>query len=458
MIQIEIPIATSGESPTPSEVRLEGLTVTRGRTGLILRGRPHVTIRDVEITGNARTGLFLADAARATLQAAQITGNGGVGLALTGSAQATVEDSRIVANGADGVLLLDASRATLRANTIQDNKGCGVAALSPQGAQGEGNRMGGNLTDLCGNLPAGLRLPLVAETEATELRFPGPYPTLQATIDALAPGGTILLAEGEHPGGVTIGKPLTLRGAGADRTTIRGIVSLVSEAQGVQLEGLAITGSPTQGVLLGGQAQATLQGVAITGNGSGLELWGASRVALQEVRIADNGPASGLAMIGSSRATLVRSLVVGNRGDGLLVTEMAQLLLKASSVAGNGRGVGLGLSGASQATVEDSHIDGNGTDPECRGPLLCSGIALRDQARLTLRASTVRANTDWGVEAWLRACGHEEDAFTGEVTFEAMELGDISDNNTTGDQDGKGNPGDHPWNRPEVSDGQVCLP
>jgi len=193
VIQIEIPIATSGESPTPSEVRLEGLTVTGGRTGLILRGQPHVTIRAVEITGNART----------------------------------------VANGADGVLLLDASRATLRANTIQDNKGCGVAALSPQGAQGEGNRMGGNLADLCGNLPAGLRLPLVAETEATELRFPGPYPTLQATIDALAPGGTILLAEGEHPGGVTIGKPLTLRGAGADRTTIRGIVSLVSEAQGV---------------------------------------------------------------------------------------------------------------------------------------------------------------------------------------------------------------------------------
>lgn len=150
---------------------------------------------------------------------------------------------------------------------------------------------------------------------------------------------------------------------------------------------------------------------------------------------------------------------MGNRGDGVLVAGAARLAVQEdSAISGNGRGVGLGLSGSARATIEDSHIDGNGTAPECRGDLLCSGIALRDAARLTLRASTVRANADWGVEAWRKACGHEEDAFTGEVTFEEMGLSAISGNNTTGDQDGKGNPGSHPWNRPEVPDGQVCLP
>lgn len=42
------------------------------------------------------------------------------------------------------------------------------------------------------------------------------------------------------------------------------------------------------------------------------------------------------------------------------------------------------------------------------------------------------------------------------VTFQGNNV--IEGNNTSGNQDGMGNPGDHPWNRPEVPDGQVCLP
>ena len=60
--------------------------------------------------------------------------------------------------------------------------------------------------------------------------------------------------------------------------------------------------------------------------------------------------------------------------------------------------------------------------------------------------------------AALQQCGHWGDYFTGTVSFEDMMLEDIRGNNTSGNQNGMGNPGNHPWNRPDVPDGQVCLP
>ncbi len=45
---------------------------------------------------------------------------------------------------------------------------------------------------------------------------------------------------------------------------------------------------------------------------------------------------------------------------------------------------------------------------------------------------------------------------TGKVTFQGTNV--IEGNNKSGNQNGMGNPGNHPWNRPRVPDGQVCLP
>ena len=50
------------------------------------------------------------------------------------------------------------------------------------------------------------------------------------------------------------------------------------------------------------------------------------------------------------------------------------------------------------------------------------------------------------------------DNFTGTVVFEEIDLDDIAGNSTSNNQKDMGNPGNHPWNRPEVPDGQVCLP
>jgi hypothetical protein len=81
---------------------------------------------------------------------------------------------------------------------------------------------------------------------------------------------------------------------------------------------------------------------------------------------------------------------------------------------------------------------------------------VRGEAHADVYDSVIRANADWGVAAWREACGYHEGYFAGEVSFGGENT--IEGNNTTGDQDGMGNPGAHPWNRPGVPDGQVCLP
>src|SRR5690242_8343477 len=48
------------------------------------------------------------------------------------------------------------------------------------------------------------------------------YPTIQAAVDAAHDGDTIALAPGRYAGGVTIDKSITLAGAGARSTFIKG--------------------------------------------------------------------------------------------------------------------------------------------------------------------------------------------------------------------------------------------
>jgi len=111
--------------------------------------------------------------------------------------------------------------------------------------------------------------------------------------------------------------------------------------------------------------------------------------------------------------------------------------------------------------VQDSIIEENGKSSSCKEKdHFCNGIKIGGgyEVQLTLIDSILRKNADWGLAAWVDDCGRGLGSFTGQVIFKEMELENISDNNISGNQDGMGNPGGHPWNRPDVPDGQVCLP
>lgn len=214
----------------------------------------------------------------------------------------------------------------------------------------------------------------------------------------------------------------------------------------VHLEGLTLTGgfgplscqSPLcpDGLRAHGWAQVTLTNVRVSDNEDfGLVVWDSAQVAFESSQVSDNG------------------LV------GLNVGESTRVILKNSHVSDNGA-TGFWVMHSAWVTIERGLIEGNGTDERCRtNPYwICNGIEVWHEAHVELINSQILGNADWGVGAFLSKCGYRLHDFTGKVTFEAMELEDISVNNTSGNQDGMGNPGNHPWNRPEVLDGQVCLP
>jgi hypothetical protein len=323
-----------------------------------------------------------------------------------------------------------------------------------------------------------------------------PSGSLQVAINRATEGDVICLTEGEWTESLKIRKALVLQGQGAKQSVIRGQVKgqpvlwIESDSQiEVQIKDLAVTGAPGEGcadspvcpdgLLVRGHARVTLENVRVFGNrwaglktgdraqvrlirsqvvdnsGRGLEVWSSAVVLLQHSQVSGNG-FDGLWVWELARIVLTNSQVTGNRWAGLRVWDSAHVSLMSSQVARNGK-KGLEVGGWAQVEVRGSTLEDNGTDLNCVGARwICNGIEVRDEAHLTLEGSIVRANADWGLAAMLMKCGYKEDDFTGEVVFQGENT--VEGNNISGDQNGRGNPGDHPWNQPDIPDGQVCLP
>ncbi|MCI2437470.1 right-handed parallel beta-helix repeat-containing protein, partial [Candidatus Acetothermia bacterium] len=148
---------------------------------------------------------------------------------------------------------------------------------------------------------------------------------------------------------------------------------------------------------------------------------------------------------------------LSDNNDGIVMGDSAQATITNSQLSGNGDN-GIYTGGSAQAKIRDSTIESNGTNKYCkRKDHICNGIQVGKKSQVKIIDSKIIKNADWGVGAELKQCGSWDD-FTGQVAFEDMMLEDISGNNTTGKKKGMGNPGNHYWNRPDILDGQVCLP
>jgi nitrous oxidase accessory protein NosD len=308
-----------------AQVTLRQVEVTAGAgNGLSLLQQAEASIEQSLIRKNSSWGITVGDRAALTGRQLLITGNGG-GLTAEGLARVMLGDSQITQNAGMGALTRDTAQLNLEENRIEDNTACGVFALTQGQVSGVGNVMDANGADLCGGAPASLRFPLTAQTVRSEIAFPGDYATLQEAVDAIIPGGTITLAPGKYPAGLTLWKPLTLKGADSSRVILEGrngespAISTVSEGQGVQLEGVTLSGG-LWGALVGGQGEIALDHVAIRGNGDGLAARDGAQITIRNSQIHDNF-FNGLSLKDASRLSLHDSTIEQNDRWGITLVE-----------------------------------------------------------------------------------------------------------------------------------------
>lgn len=273
---------------------------------------------------------------------------------------------------------------------------------------------------------------------------------------------------GTYQGGVILVKDLKLQGSGKDQTILSrsgwdGI--WVGNSAQVNLHNVQISGNRSIGIFIGETATVSLTNSAVSGNErAGLWVLKPATVRLANSTVSDNegsGLAIDMGFVSRSRSTEVSyTSSQASHSKGSLAMSFAlgsvTVALTNSTVSGN-QEHGLLVKGTANVEVQDSTIKDNGAHPACQQKIqICNGIEVEEWAQVTIVRSTIQNNTDWGVAARLSRCGYQWDDFRGKVEFKGNNV--IEGNNTSSNQNGMGNPGNHPWNRPTVPDGQVCLP
>jgi fibronectin-binding autotransporter adhesin len=239
-------------------------------------------------------------------------------------------------------------------------------------------------------------------------RAHGCYATIQPAVDAAHDGDTILIAPGTYPGGITVPLSVTIVGAGAGSTIIKGggpvltlgIAGGASEPT-ISLAGVTVTGGVTTGdgnvtfVGTGGGvripgsatgigATVTIRSSVITGNRAS----GSTTVDGNEPCPGGGacpfaaGFGGGIADIG--RLTLINTIVSNNiAGDGL-----------ASSAAGGGIWTATN-GGAGALTLINSSVTGNSAIASAPNGQFAEGggIQVQDGEAFTLTNSVVSSNT-----------------------------------------------------------------
>ena len=233
--------------------------------------------------------VYLKDSARVRLKGCELSGaesetRGAVGVSL-GFGDGVAELSRCTVHGFYQGFVVGSGRLKLADSLIQD---CAFGLVAAPGAgtelsgntwegcerlaiwawpganiTGSGNLFHDNRVDLGGYPDPGLRQPL-RQAELPEVRYPSlDFSSLQEAVDAVVPGGTVVLAAPVAEG-VTLAKDLTIRGV-EGLEPCGAILSLTGGAE-VRVEEILFSG---QGEILVAAGRLIMNGVRFSGDGGG---------------------------------------------------------------------------------------------------------------------------------------------------------------------------------------------
>lgn len=139
---------------------------------------------------------------------------------------------------------------------------------------------------------------------ASTIVVPRDFPTIQAAVDAAAPGDTIIVKAGTYTEEVVIAKDLTLRGAGAGATVIKSPATLTPYAVNLR-NGQSLTAI----VRIGNGAHVRMSGFTVSGpipcgTVLGVSAVQAATLDLSDSRVSDMRPATTTCSFASDRSVV----------------------------------------------------------------------------------------------------------------------------------------------------------
>jgi parallel beta helix pectate lyase-like protein len=197
---------------------------------------------------------------------------------------------------------------------------------------------------------------------AAEIRVPADAPDLTRALAAANAGDIILLGAGEFVGGVTIDKPLVIRGVNAEETVITGDATAIRVAASLVLENLAVRGAET-GVYVEAGCHLELLRCAVAGaaeDGIGFANSSATTLEMRACLVTGNGDGVDLE---STQGLIMDSRFSANRDDGLDYDGDARVTCVDCQFADNGDdGVEVRLARTTHAVFTRCEFAGNGED------------------------------------------------------------------------------------------------
>ena len=188
----------------------------------------------------------------------------------------------------------------------------------------------------------GCRTETATIRQAAACTVPGDYPTIQDALDSVRSGDTIYVGPGEYVGNLEFKVSATLKGAGADKTVIRGEIN-EGYTSGVTVTGFHITaqGAPSAGIgFTSGQGggEFLFSNNIVEGFGAGCRI-SSNRGVIHGNVFQGNG--IGLELVGPEydpESTVYNNLVLHNSLAGIRVYNATVPTIMHNTIVGNGFG------------------------------------------------------------------------------------------------------------------------